>query len=788
MAKRTSSPTPSRTTSGMQASTGRTLKAALDTPAGKGREVVLSADAGVLGEGKDAPDSTGAVGVPGNLNMSGYLTGEDYNPDLDGYPAYRYYDEMRRGDAQVNATLLMCKLPIKAARRKIAAVSDDPQDQAIAAFVQAALLDDDAMTSTWSDVLDNALLKLDFGSSAHEKIWMVDDVGALRFQRLAPRLPKTFYRWVEDPTTGELTHLQQFAPKNGAYGFFDIEVDRLCLHVNNREGNNWYGRSLLRAAYPNWWWKQQFYRIAAIGADRELVGIPRATLDKEYNAQVAPMNAIEMTLKGMRSYDRSYIVQPPGVVYDWMTSSSSQSRIEALLSLVEHHNMMIARNILQGFAAQGEQAHGSFGAAAITFEAFYDALVAIDGEINAEFKAQTIKPLCERNFDMTGRKTPAMVTEALGNLDAGKISTNIAALTTARVITPDDTLEDFMRQLNGAPALPEDMRGRSRVAVSAVSPPAGAVPPVSEPTPEPDPDPDPDPTPKNTKGETPEDTPSGTVDAARGFEELGRRFSREPTESERAILALHVIPLRLDDERDRLARALGEIRQDRLRQLSAIIAKKDSRPTAPFTDLKKAHLPKPNGVKLRQAIRAAQTRVMTYGAEQVREELNRQGFTQSVDLANAPAQSKKAATSALVASADVTADRLAAEWDAAILETAIRTRRAGLVGEALERAIKEALDEVALTGVKRAAGEEINEAFGIGRDLEARALQGDGVSSTARYSAILDANTCEHCADLDGQEFAVGSEEYELHTPPNRNCEGRDSCRCVYMYFTSTAA
>jgi hypothetical protein len=763
-------------------STGRTIKTALDTPAGRPKRRRETALATAPETGKETPDQTGAVGVPGNLNMSGFLTSEDYNPDLDGYPAYRFYDEMRRGDAQVNATLLMCKLPIKAARRKIEPASEDPQDQAIAAFVQAALLDDDAMETTWSDVLDNALLKLDFGSSAHEKIWMVDELGALRFQRLAPRLPKTFYRWVED-ATGMLTHLQQFAPKGGAYGFFDIEVDRLILHVNNREGNNWYGRSLLRAAYPNWFWKQQFYRIAAIGADRELVGIPRAKLTTEYNAQVASMNAIETTLKGMRSYDRGYIVQPPGVEFEWMRSDGSESRIQALLSLVEHHNVMIARNILQGFAAQGEQAHGSFGAAAVTFEAFYDALVALDTEINAEFKQQAIKPLCEKNFDMTGRKTPKMVTEALGNLDAGRISTNLAALSTAKVITPDDSLEDFVRQLNGAPPLPEDMRGRSRsVAVPGFPP----VPAPATPADDPDDDPTPDPAPKTTTGEDPEDEPIGTVDAARGFEELGRRFSREPSEQERAILDLHAIPRRLDDERDRLARTLGEIRQDRLRQLVAIIVKKDARPTAAFTDLRKSQLPKPNSAKLRQAIRAAQLRVMEYGQEQVREELGRQDVAASVELANGAGQSKKAATSAMVASAEVSADRLASEWDSTILQVSIRKRRAGLVGDALELAIKAELDELALTGAKRIAGEEVNEAFGVGRDLEARAQQELGNTEKALYSAILDANTCPSCYELDGQEFLVGSDEYELNAPPNRNCDGRDSCRCVYMFFAST--
>jgi len=35
--------------------------------------------------------------------------------------------------------------------------------------------------------------------------------------------------------------------------------------------------------------------------------------------------------------------------------------------------MMIARNILQSFSAQGEQRHGSFGAAKVTSDVYFDA-------------------------------------------------------------------------------------------------------------------------------------------------------------------------------------------------------------------------------------------------------------------------------------------------------------------------------------------------------------------------------------------------------------------------------
>jgi hypothetical protein len=349
--------------------------------------------------GSSQPDATGQVGTPGNLNVFGFLTGEDYNPDLDGFPMFANYNKMRLGDAQVNATLLMLKLPLKGASWISRPASDDPQDVAIADFVQANLIDDDSLARAWQHVLDNAMLKFDFGCSAEEIVWgnstgadgearlmrahprvmamaqraggawdLSSETGKRTFFQdldrtlsdiettsgpvyakvvdLAPRLPRTFYRWVEDQKTGTLAYLQQFAPKNGQYGFWNIDAANLALHVRAREGNNYYGRSVLRTAYPHWWWKQQLYRIDMIGHDRFHVGIPRAALTKDYSANSAPLAKLEETLKGLRSHDRAYMVQPYGVEYDIYGARESGSGTSGIMVSVEHHNQMIARNIL----------------------------------------------------------------------------------------------------------------------------------------------------------------------------------------------------------------------------------------------------------------------------------------------------------------------------------------------------------------------------------------------------------------------------------------------------------
>ena len=55
------------------------------------------------------------LGEAGNTIFGGYITGEDYVPELTGAEAISTYERMRKSDGVVGAALLACELPIRAA-------------------------------------------------------------------------------------------------------------------------------------------------------------------------------------------------------------------------------------------------------------------------------------------------------------------------------------------------------------------------------------------------------------------------------------------------------------------------------------------------------------------------------------------------------------------------------------------------------------------------------------------------------------------------------------------------
>ena len=239
-------------------------------------------------------------GVTGTDIFGGSIQREEYNPNLRGQAGMAVWEQMRRSDGQIRAMLQVMKLPLRAAVWVAEPPAHgDAEDQKIADFVQAALFDDDAMDRPWDDVLQHILLQLDYGFSVVEHVLKVDEAGAYRLKRLAPRLPKTIHFW-DMTREGDLRGVWQYAPviypqapvlptrgslslpllTSSAYQYLYIPSEVLTVFTFQKEGSNYEGISLLRTAYKHWWYKDLLYHLDAVRNDRFGVGIPTAELSE----------------------------------------------------------------------------------------------------------------------------------------------------------------------------------------------------------------------------------------------------------------------------------------------------------------------------------------------------------------------------------------------------------------------------------------------------------------------------------------------------------------------------
>ena len=742
----------------------------------------------------------------------GAIIGGDYNRDLAGKEGLKKYDEMRRGDAGVRSILSIIKSPIIRAKPEIRLPkfpNDSLKEERSASeemqqWLQWALLDDDAMQEDWDFYIRNQLLCVDFGFSVAEIIWQVDEDDRYRPLRLAPRLPRTIDKWIVG-RSGQLLGVIQRAhdPLTGKMTDYTIPGDYLMVTTFDREGDNFQGFGLLRSAYKHYYYKDQLYHIDMVRLDRFGVGIPMAQLEEGFSTRYSELQKLEAILQGIRSSHKAYIISPPKAKISILTpGAGTGGGAEGIKTAIDHHDVMMARNALAHFMTMGAERHGSWSLGVSFIDLFMAGEEALAMNLGSGIKRRVIRPMCDLNFPIRTKsrdlpvKYPWMAFTDIGRVDIVALSDALSKLGAGGFITDDDQLEEFIRTKGNLPSLPADRTRKAREEAMEKAGLNPSIPPQLQVKPGIGPgQPPPGQSPANGNG-------NGRRPANAELSELSDvplslpSFGRPPTAFERTVLSLHEIPNRLDMEEEQLARKIAGVRLEQLNYLAQLAAQKDSRTsTAAHTDLRPdtIKLPARLASAIESIIRQHQDSMLKYGAQQVRLELVRQGAPVQLDdldnldvmmlLDRGATSNRLTARSHLVSSAKAATKRLNDQWIQKVMDLAIRLRRTGLTGTKLEREIVSVLSQEAAVNILSTAQEEIREAFGVGRGVEASA-HADIIEKVVQ-SSVLDRNTCGPCESVDSEEMEMGSPRQVQLNPPYVLCKGREKCRCVQLYLYS---
>lgn len=398
------------------------------------------------------------LGAPGTVFFGGMVSEEEYNPDLRGDKAIAVYEKMRRSDGQVKATLLACELPLRSARWDVKAAGEGRQDQEVAQFIRDNLFEQ--MTITWDDFLRHILLMLPFGFSVFEKVWELVD-GRYRWRKFAPRLPKTIHKWYFDKEGG-LDGVQQFVWKNfepfpgrggetkgPAYEFVNIPVEKLLAFSLSREGSNFEGISLLRAAYKHWYYKDQLYRIDGIAAERHGVGL--AVFKYPSSASKEDRDKVSEIGERLHAHERAYVAIPSTMEFDL---KGVAGQLHDIVRSIEHHDLQIVRSILAQFINLGSSDVGSYALSQDQSGFFLMALQAVGRNICDTVNRHAIRQLVDYNWSVD--RYPKLVVSGLEYTDIGTFAKAISDLTAAGALLPDRDIEaEVRRLLHLPPAKPE---------------------------------------------------------------------------------------------------------------------------------------------------------------------------------------------------------------------------------------------------------------------------------------------------------------------------------------------
>lgn len=369
--------------------------------------------------------------------------------------ANKVYQKMLRGDSQTRTTIRACTIPILGADWFIEPGGEEQDDDDAAMWVHYNLFT--GMSITWTRVLEHVVKFMPYGHSAMEKVYEERDWRPnapnrntrryLALRKLMP-LPSPSIKEFQYDTHGGPRGLVQTIydpsdPKRIKFEDVDIPIEKLILFTFDQDGGNLEGNSLIRTAYKHWYYKENFYKIDGVQKERHGIGVPYAKLPPGYNEKDLDF-AAEM-LSNIRVNERSYLMEPPGWEFGFKEVPGQQ--VDALES-AQHHDIMIARNVLVQFInmGQGQGAGGASGARATSgtmLDMFLKSLRHVANLIADYFNTYLIPQLVGYNFEVD--TLPTLKIRGIG--ERRDLQMFAAALNNIKdYLTIDDETERWLRE------------------------------------------------------------------------------------------------------------------------------------------------------------------------------------------------------------------------------------------------------------------------------------------------------------------------------------------------------
>lgn len=723
---------------------------------------------------------------------------EDYNPDLRGQRLMETIEEMRLSDGEIASALSRIEMPLIAAEWKIVPVEDDPDGEEKAAFCEKWIMGRnrrDPFAMTWRDFLRHALLMLPFGFSAFEKVWGVDDGTPQRhvFAKLAPRLPKTV--WEFRFKRARLDSMLQRAWINGRLKEAEIPAEKLMLFVFSREGDNYWGRSILRACYKPWYNKSTFEVLDGIAKERNGVGMTVVTIP--VNANDSEKEAAEKVATEGRGHERQGFV-----IYDTMKIESQYPTGTSpdIVASIKYHDSQISQVLQSEWMHLGASESGSRATAESKIDVMLLGLQGIANMVEDVVNTQAIVELIDRNWGAQ-KMYPRMECEDLTKMSGERLASVLAPLMQQAVgaITPDVTLEGHIREGLKLPPIPSEIkrareeeekikaeRSLSMAKNPVVVAPGDQVQNVNGPGAVPDKVQAPQK--ENAAAEVPKAQPKILAD-------IPVELFREPFPHERCC-AFSEMKAYLQNEPKRVWQAV--ILPYRRKMIDVMSR---SAASASDKDLASGFIRTPFANRLASDLKAPFMKVYMTGRRAVVDELTRQKAGQSVshpirfqeddededEYFDVQPKSGQRDWITKLALAFVTG--MIASLRAEAVRSAMASRQADM-GEADQAlaisddlmAMSEAVQLSKLTG-------QLTRAFTNGRNDQGQAMHDQW--DKAYYSAIMDDGTEEcarhggTCALLDGKEHEPDDPAYQT---PNPGCVWVDNCRCETIYVRTKEA
>lgn len=393
-----------------------------------------------------------STGSPGTELFSGYGT-EEYLRELRGIERARIFDEMRRSDSQCKMLLSAVLNPIRSACWEIEAADDTPEATLDKLFVESCLMGAGACRPFKSMISEVGTIMCVHGACAMEKTFkfVQNDINFGTYHgigSLSTISPKTIDRWRVDKYTQKLSSIMQISNGDLGKGVTEIPAPYLLVFNIDQDGANYEGIGMFRPIYGNYFRKNIYLKLNAIGTEKYAVPTPVIKIQAGFE-KTDGYKALIAALEVYTSGQSNYLIVPNDVDVTFPGASAyDPSKVDGAID-AEDRRMAKAflANLLE-LAMNG--GGGAMALGSVLSDFFLGGIVYIGDRICEPFNQQLIPELVRMNRGPR-QKYPTLKVSGIDNKAGLELSTILDNLVKSKLIVPDDKLEDTLRKRYNLP-------------------------------------------------------------------------------------------------------------------------------------------------------------------------------------------------------------------------------------------------------------------------------------------------------------------------------------------------
>lgn len=405
------------------------------------------------------------IGTTGLKHWGGLLD-EEFLRELRGPSGVRVYNEMRKNDAVVGASLFAYTNLAKGVKFTVVpALKSGRKGKEVAEFVSGCMFED--MSMSWRDTISEIFTFLPFGWSYFETVYkrrqgMTNDPttrsrfndNKIGWRKWAPRGQDTLWRWEMDESGGVKGMVQRASP-TFVETFIPIEKSLLFRTISER--GNPEGQSILRTAYQSFYYKRRFQIVRGIGVERDLAGLPVLTPPQNMDiwnpnnsAAVSQKALAEKLVRNIRRDEHEGVLKPFG--WELELLGSSGSRQFDITDVIRQLNAETAMSMMTDFILVGHESKGAFNLSEDKKSTFGDAASSFLDNVCEVVNRFAIPRLVLLNgWDES--LCPMLVHGPVSPVALTQLTTFVKDMVGAGVVIPDEPLEAYVRERGQLPTM-----------------------------------------------------------------------------------------------------------------------------------------------------------------------------------------------------------------------------------------------------------------------------------------------------------------------------------------------